>query len=275
MPQLCSYLFAAAKHAATQALGTRVHKAVLTVPVTFDDARIRAMRRAARLAHLEIMDVIEEPTAAALANRGDQRFDGVVGVYDFGGGTFDFSLVEAHGGDLRVLATAGDSWLGGDDFDIALADAVANACWRAHDIDLHGRAVEWQYLVHSCEQAKRSLSVEAHAQVVVPEALRDRRGARDLRMKLSRDRVEPLWREAIGRSVSTCDQALALAGVPRSSLRAVYLSGGTSFIPAVRRRLQAAFQAPILPGISPQHAVCAGAGIHAAQIERSMPRSLQ
>jgi molecular chaperone DnaK len=267
IPQICSYLFAAAKHAATQTLEKEPTKAVLTVPVSFEHSQIEAMRRAAKLAQLDVVEIIEEPCAAAIANQGQKDFKGIVGVYDFGGGTFDFSLVEAGMGDLRVLATTGDSWLGGDDFDIAIADAAANMFWKSQGTDLRQRAVEWQYLILACEQAKRELSRRERTQVVVPEVLRNAQGTIDLRIGLARKKVEELWIDPIRRSIDTCNQALNLAGVPKSKLSAIYMSGGTSYIPAIRRTLIERFKVPVHLGIAPEHAVCAGAGVRAAVLQ--------
>jgi len=267
-PQLCGYLLEAARKNAERVLGHPVDRAVVTVPVSFTAERIQLLRRAAQLARLEIVEVIEEPSAAALASRHTHGFGGVIGVYDFGGGTFDFSVVEASGGDFRVLTTAGDSWLGGDDLDYAAAEAASNLFWRVHGIDLRHRVVEWQHLLVSAEKAKRDLSVVDAATLFVPEVLHTAHGAQDLRIKVTRDRVEPIWAPAIERSMHTCISALALLGMRPSDLSAIYLSGGTSYVPAVRRALAQRFKLPIRIGAPPDHAVCLGAGIHAAHLER-------
>ncbi len=268
MPQICSYLYSAARETASNVMGQEVNKAVITVPVCFDDAQRDAMRLAAKLAHLEVVEIIEEPCAAAIANQGQEGFEGIVGVYDFGGGTFDFSLVEATATDMRVLATTGDSWLGGDDFDLAIANTAADSAFRAQGVDLRSRSVEWQTLLRACEQAKRELSVQEATRMVVPGVLRNAQGACDMRMQLTRAKVEPLWSDVIARSINTCMQALAVAGVPKSKLSAVYMSGGTSYIPLIRSQLEAVFKVPIVLGIAPEYAVAAGAGVRAAQLER-------
>jgi len=269
MPQICSYLYRAAREAASDAMGQEIRKAVITVPVCFDEPQRDAMRLAAKLAGLDVVEVIQEPCAAAIANQGQELFEGTVGVYDFGGGTFDFSLVEATKGDMRVLATTGDSWLGGDDFDLAIANTAAESALRAQGIDLRKRSVEWQTLLHSCEEAKRALSKETSTRMVVPGVLRNAGGAAcDMRMMLTRAKVEPLWNEVIARSIHTCMQALTVAGVRKSQLSAIYLSGGTSYIPAIRTQLAAAFGVPIVLGIAPEYAVAAGAGVRAAHLER-------
>ena len=273
--QLCAYLLDAARINAERVLGQPVERAVVTVPVSFSAERVQLLRRAGQLAHLEIVEVIEEPSAAALASRHTQGFGGVIGVYDFGGGTFDFSVVEATGGDFQVLTTAGDSWLGGDDLDYAVAEAAANLFWRVHGLDLRQRLVEWQHLLLSAEKAKRDLSVVEAATLFVPEVMHTAQGAQDLRIKVTRDRAEPIWAPAIERSINTCAHALAVLGMRPGDLTAVYLSGGTSYVPAVRRALSQRFRVPIRVGAPPDHAVCLGAGIHAAQLERRIPTLLQ
>ena len=273
-PQLCSYLLDAARVNAERVLGQPVDRAVVTVPVSFTAERIQLLRRAGQLARLEIVEVIEEPSAAALASRHTPGFGGLIGVYDFGGGTFDFSVIEATGGDFRVLTTAGDSWLGGDDLDYAVAEAASNLFWRVHGIDLRLRVVEWQHLLLSAEKAKRDLSVVDAATLFVPQVLHTTHGAQDLRIKVTRDRVEPIWAPAIERSMHTCISALATLGLRPADLTAIYLSGGTSYVPAVRRALSQRFKLPIRIGAPPDHAVCLGAGIHAAHVERRVPTVL-
>lgn len=274
VPQLCSYLLAAARENAERQLECPVRRAVVTVPVSFSNERVELLRRAARLAHIEIVQVVEEPAAAALANRNAEGFGGLIGVYDFGGGTFDFSVVDASGGDFRVLTTAGDSWLGGDDFDLAVADAAANLIWRAHGVDLRQRAVEWQYLLRSSEHAKQQLSSQSTADIRVPEAIRTERGIFDLRLRVKREQVEPLWHRAIQRSLATCSQTLALLGLSPPDLSAIYLSGGTSYIPAVRRALARQLGVPVRVGVPPEHAVVLGAGVLGAQLERALTPTL-
>ena len=273
-PQLCSYLLEAARVNAERVLGHPIDRAVVTVPVSFTAERIQLLRRAGQLARLEVVEVIEEPSAAALASRHTPGFGGLIGVYDFGGGTFDFSVVEATGGDFRVLTTAGDSWLGGDDLDYAVAEAASNLFWRVHGIDLRRRVVEWQHLMLSAEKAKRDLSVVDAATLFVPEVLHTTHGAQDLRIKVTRDRVEPIWAPAIERSMHTCISALATLGLRPADLTAIYLSGGTSYVPAVRRALSRRFKLPVRIGAPPDHAVCLGAGIHAAHVERRVPTLL-
>ncbi|RMH45193.1 MAG: Hsp70 family protein, partial [Deltaproteobacteria bacterium] len=265
--QLCAYIVEQARKVAETHLGCEVHRCVMTVPVSFDEQRARIFRRAAELAQLEVLAMIDEPSAAALANRFDPNFGGIVGVYDFGGGTFDFSIVDVSRGDFQVLATAGDTWLGGDDFDAVLAEAAANQFWRMHKVDLRKQAVEWQKLVFACERAKRALTVDAEARIHVPEVLRSARGMVDLDIRVDRATFERACRPVIERSLATCDEALELLDMKRSDLSTIYLSGGTTYIPAVRQALAAHFGVPVRTGVPPEHAVCLGAAIHAAQLQ--------
>ena len=265
--QLCGYIVEEARRVAETALGREVRRAVMTCPVSFDDDRSRIFQRAGEMAHLEIVAMIDEPSAAALANRFDPNFGGVVGVYDFGGGTFDFSVVDVSKGDFQVLATAGDTWLGGDDFDSILAEAAANQFWRMHKVDLRKQAVEWQKLVFACERAKRMLSVENEGAIYVPEVLRSAEGMVDLNISLDRATFERACKPVVDRSLATCDEALELLGMKPSDLSTVYLSGGTTYIPTVREALARHFAVPVRTGVPPEHAVCLGAAIHAAQIQ--------
>jgi len=271
--QICAYLLQDARRVAEQALEQEISKCVMTVPVSFDDERARILRRAAEMAQLDVLALIDEPSAAALANRFDEGFGGIVGVYDFGGGTFDFSLVDVSGGDFQVLATAGDTWLGGDDFDTVLADAAANQFWRMHKVDLHTQSVEWQRLIWACERAKRLLSIDEQAAIFVPEVLRGAEGMIDLHISLDRPTFERACGPVIARSLSTCDDALELLDMKPNELTAVYLSGGTTYVPAVREAIANHFQVPVRTGVPPEHAVCLGAAIHAAQLQFAMERT--
>jgi Ethanolamine utilization protein EutJ (predicted chaperonin) len=275
IPQILGHLLAGARVAAERVLNRAVGHAVLTAPVSFGADRVDLLRRAARLAHIEVIDVVDEPSAAALANRFRPEFGGVVGVYDFGGGTFDFSVVDASGGDFRVLATAGDSWLGGDDFDLAMAEALANLFWKHNNVDLRNRAVEWQQLLFAVERGKRDLSVADETQVVLPEVVRTASGTSDLRARIQRGQAERIWRPLIDRSLNTCLQALTMAGLGPKDLTAVYLSGGTTHIPMVRQALRSYFGVNPITGVPPDYAVCLGAGVQAAQIEQLREPTLQ
>ena len=265
--QLFGYLLKAARDNAERVLGARVGSAVVSIPVSFTAERIAEVRQAARMAQLEIVEIIEEPSAAAIACHQLEPLEGLAGVFDFGGGTFDFSVVASHGGDLEILATAGDSWLGGDDFDQRVAEAAAEVFWRSYGIDLRHRLVEWHNLLRAAEQAKRQLTDEAATQVVVPGVAHRPEGPVDLRMRLSRNSVEPIWAPLVNRAIDTCLTALASIHRRPDELSAIYLSGGTSYVPAVRRALAHRFPVAIRTSANPELAVCLGSGLRAAKLE--------
>jgi molecular chaperone DnaK len=264
--QLCSYLVASVRELAEQRLGMKITEAVLSVPVAFDVQRIQAVRRAAQMAGLEVASLLDEPSAAALANRYTPGFGGVVGVYDFGGGTFDFSLVDVSRAQFKILATAGDDWLGGDDLDGVLAEAAANQFWRLHKVDLRKQAVEWQRLRFACESAKRSLSVNDTAVISVPEVMRTANGLIDLELGIDRPTLARASASLIQRSMQVCDHALAKAGLRANDLTAIFLVGGTSRAPAIHDAVAKHFGVPVRHGVAPDQAVCLGASIHASLI---------
>jgi molecular chaperone DnaK len=262
--QLCSYLLANVKELAEARLGTKISEAVIAVPVAFDVQRIQAVRRAAQMAGLEVASLLDEPSAAALANRYTPGFGGIVGVYDFGGGTFDFSLVDVSKAQFKILSTGGDNWLGGDDLDLVLAEAAANQFWRLHKVDLRKQAVEWQRLRFACESAKRALSVNDAAVIAVPEVMRTASGMVDLELAIDRSTIARAAAGLIQRSLQVCDLALARAGLRSSDLTAIYLVGGTSRMPAIHDAVARHFGVPVRHGVAPDQAVCLGASIHAS-----------
>jgi len=191
----------------------------------------------------------------------------VVAIYDFGGGTFDVSLVDASRGDFRVLVTGGDSWLGGDDFDAALTDAIANKIWRRYDIEVRDRAVEIQQLLFAAERAKRLLSRGQQAPLTIAAVLRTRQGLMDLRLNVTRNTFQKLTQPVIGRSLGVMNDALIKGEVRRDQLSTIFLSGGSTYIPAVRKALVDRFNVPVRTGIPPEHAASIGACVHAAQLQ--------
>jgi molecular chaperone DnaK len=267
VPQLCAYLLADARAIAEQRLGRPVRRAVIAVPVSFTDAQVAAMRKAAQMAGLEMVATIDEPSAAALANRYVPGFGGTIGIYDFGGGTFDFSLVDVSSTHFRILATAGDTWLGGDDLDNVIADAAANQFWRQHKVDLRKQAVEWQKLRFACEQAKRQLSTDETAVIRVPQVLRTASGMIDLELAIDRATLARATGPLVARSLDVCDKALASVGVTSKDLTAIYLCGGSTHIPAVRDAVARHFGVPLRAGVAPDQAVCLGASIQASHVK--------
>lgn len=268
IPQICSYLLRRARQLAEEELGQRVTRAVFTAPVTFEEPQMRALRRAAKLAQIEILEVIDEPSAAALANRGAPNFGGKIAIYDFGGGTFDVSLVEVAGSHFEVLATEGDAWLGGDDFDDVLTNAVADSLWKRTNVDVRNLAVELQQLNFAAERTKRLLSREEQAPLVIPNYLRTPTGMSDLRVTVSRQNFEQISEEVVDRSMDVFRYALSEAELESSDLSSIFLSGGTTYIPSVRQALVDQFGVPIHTGVPPEHAPAMGACLYAAQLLR-------
>jgi molecular chaperone DnaK len=220
------------------------------------------------------VQIIDEPSAAALANRFRPEFGGIIGVFDFGGGTFDFSVVDASAGDFRVLATAGDDWLGGDDLDFAVAEAVANQFWRLHGVDLRSARSSGSTWCSPASRPSAGCPAISSPSIFVPEVMRDaarRPGPAHAPAPGSRS-------SAVGRvdraRARTCVQALAPLGHAALGPVIIYLSGGTSYIPAVQRALEQRFAVPVRVGVPPEYAACLGAGIHAAQLERRASTTL-
>jgi cell division ATPase FtsA len=214
------------------------------VPVSFDEHRCRAVETAARLAGLEVDGLIAEPNAAALANRYVTGFGGLVGIYDFGGGTFDFSIVDVSRSRFQVVAAAGDPWLGGDDIDTVLAEAAINQFWRQHKVDLRRQVVEYQRIRFACEEAKRALSSAPTATLHVRDVLRTTDGMIDLRLTLDGPTLARAAGAIIRRSLDVCTQTLRKAGVNADQLTGVYLCGGSSQMPAIREAVQRFFGVP-------------------------------
>jgi molecular chaperone DnaK len=264
--QLCSALLFALRKRAEEHLQQEVSRVVMTAPVSFDEYRLGALRHAARMAGLTPLEIIDEPTAAAMAQNFDRRFGKLGAVYDFGGGTFDFSVVDASTADLQVVATAGDTWLGGDDLDDAVAGDAANAFWRQHNIELRHQVVTWQRLLLAAEQAKRTLSSREEATVELAKAALSPQGPLGLRHHITRAQFAQLVEPIIGRSLDTCREAMYLADVKTDELTAIYLSGGTTYVPAVRDAVTRFFGKPPRVMVPPDRAVVMGAAMHAARL---------
>ncbi len=275
IPQICAHLLSYVRQLASNRMGTPVEDAVIAVPVTFDETRLAALQRSAQLAGFRNVDFIDEPTAAAVANRYVPGFGGIIGIYDFGGGTFDFSLVDVSSSSFQVLATAGDAWLGGDDIDLVLAEAAANQFWRQHKVDLRGQAVEWQRVRFACERAKRELAGADQATIAVPDVLRTAHGMIGLELVIDRKIFARAARSLVTRSLDVCDRALETAGIAKTQLSAIYMCGGTSHLAVVREAVAAHFAVPLRDGIAPDQAVCLGASIEAAMMSQRRPASLR
>jgi serine/threonine protein kinase/actin-like ATPase involved in cell morphogenesis len=253
-----------ARRTAEQQLGVTFERAVLTVPVAFTKEQRSALERAAQRAGLEVLALIDEPIAASLACGFGAEREEVAAVYDLGGGTFDFSIVEVSSSGHRVIAAAGDAWLGGDDFDMALAQGVADALWRATRIDVRRRVVEWQKLLFACEQAKRALSFEESALVLV-EGVVETPNRIDIRETVTRARFEEMGRPLLERTVDIVRSALDGSHFSPARVDRVVVTGGMARAPFIRREVERIFEREIAPVVNPEEAVCLGAAIVAAR----------
>ncbi|HEY3356774.1 MAG TPA: Hsp70 family protein, partial [Polyangia bacterium] len=267
VPQVCAVIIRQACRLAQQQLGTRSIRAVLTMPVTFGREGEDALRRAAQLAGVEVIGLMKEPVAAALAYGFEQRTNAIAAVYDFGGGTFDFSVLDFRGERFRVLATSGDAWLGGEDFDLALAQWAADQFWRRTGIQVRQRAVEWQRLLLAAEEAKRQLTVTPGAVVDVP-AIVLAPAPTDLRVAVTEATLRELCRELVERSLDVCREGLAAAQLGPRDLAQLVLTGGTSQMPLVQDAVSGFFEREVRLTVNPDVAVVQGAAIRASWLAR-------
>lgn len=245
--------------------GRPVRKVTLAAPVAFEEKQRNAIIRAARMGGIEVVAVIDEPVAAAIAFGASGDEDQLVAVYDFGGGTFDFTLLKAGGGNFDILGEAGDAWLGGDDFDLALANHVAEHFWNQRKIDLRKRQVEWQRLVFLCERAKRQLSQHEETLVEARGMALSLAGSVDLKVGLNRSLFADLCRDLVERSIETVETCFMLTGHEPRDVTHVVMTGGVSRIPMVHDRVQAFFDRDIPLLVNPEEAIVIGASRFARQ----------
>jgi molecular chaperone DnaK len=247
-------------------LGHPVRQVVVAVPASFDDMQRTAIGVAGKISGLDVVRVINEPTAAALAFGYDRKEPRLIGVYDFGGGTFDFTLLRFEDQHIRVLAVAGDSMLGGDDLDLAIAFAAAETFRVETGRNLWRDVAEWQRLLFACERAKRRLSVEPRTEVRLRAVARTPSGVKDLVYVLDRRKFQQICGENIDKTFRCCSEALAQAGVDPTDVETVILVGGTTFVRIVRSRVGAYFQTRPDITVDPTEAVALGAAIHGASL---------
>jgi actin-like ATPase involved in cell morphogenesis len=263
LPQVCAEIFRELVRIGEQASGEPVQRAVLSTPVGYTPIERAAIERSAKLAGIQVMAVIEEPVAAAMAY-GLGRADGeLIAIYDFGGGTFDCTLLEIKNQRFNLLGSGGDAWLGGDDFDLAMAEHAANDFWKKHEIDLRKRAVEWQRLVLLCERVKRKLTTDKRVELRARSIVSTANGPLDLGVRFDRQLFAELCGGLVERSVSEMDVCISGAGVKPTELHHVVLTGGVSRIPLVRQHLQHYYQREIQLAVNPEQAIVVGNAIYA------------
>src|SRR5216117_563544 len=234
-PEISAMILQKLKQAAEEYLGSAVTKAVITVPAYFNDAQRQATKEAGKIAGLEVMRIVNEPTAAALAYGLDKKKDETIAVYDFGGGTFDISVLEVGEGVVEVKATNGDTHLGGDNLDQRVIDWIISEFKKDQGIDLSKDKMALQRLKEAAEKAKMELSTTMETEINLPFVTADQSGPKHLSLKLTRAKFESLLDDILQRSIGPCKQALADAGVKPSDIDEVVLVGGSTRIPKVQQ----------------------------------------
>jgi molecular chaperone DnaK len=265
--QISAFILTKMKETAEAYLATKVEEAVITVPAYFNDAQRQATKDAGRIAGLEVLRIINEPTAAALAYGLEKKGTGKVAVYDLGGGTFDISILEVGDGVFEVKATNGDTFLGGEDFDKRIIDYLADEFKRENAIDLRSDRLALQRLKDAAEKAKIELSSTTQTDVNLPFITADRSGPKHLMIKLSRAKLEALVDDLIQKTVPPCKAALKDAGLQVSDINEVVLVGGQTRMPKVQDTVQNLFGREPHRGVNPDEVVAIGAAIQAGVLQ--------
>jgi molecular chaperone DnaK len=262
-PEVSAMILQKLKSAAEDYLGQKVDKAVITVPAYFNDSQRQATKDAGRIAGLEVLRIINEPTAAALAYGLDKKKDETIAVYDFGGGTFDISILEVGEGVVEVKATNGDTHLGGDNLDQRIIDWIIDEFKKDQGIDLSKDKMALQRLKESAEKAKMELSSVQETEITLPFITADATGPKHLNLKLTRAKFEALVDDLLQRSMGPCKQALSDAGVKPGDIDEVVLVGGSTRIPKVQQIVRELFGKEPHKGVNPDEVVAVGAAVQA------------
>jgi molecular chaperone DnaK len=261
--QISAMILQKLKQAAEEYLGQPVTKAVITVPAYFNDAQRQATKEAGKIAGLEVMRIVNEPTAAALAYGLDKKKEETIAVYDFGGGTFDISILEVGEGVVEVKSTNGDTHLGGDNLDQRIIEWIIDEFKRSDTIDLSKDRMALQRLKEAAEKAKMELSSVMETDINLPFITADQTGPKHLQMKLTRAKFEQLVDDLLQRTVGPTKQALSDAGVDPSKIDEVVLVGGSTRIPKVQQIVRDLFGKEPHKGVNPDEVVAIGAAIQA------------
>jgi molecular chaperone DnaK len=262
-PEISAMILQKIKADAEAYLGETVDKAVITVPAYFNDAQRNATKDAGRIAGLEVLRIINEPTASSLAYGLDKKKNEIIAVYDLGGGTFDISILEVGDGVFEVKSTNGDTFLGGDDFDLAIIDWLANEFKKESGIDLRQDRQALQRLKEAAEKAKIELSSVVSADINLPFITADASGPKHLNVTLSRAKLESMTANLVQRSIRPCEQALKDAGLTPKEVNTVILVGGMTRMPAVQDAVRNFFGKDPSKNVNPDEAVALGAAIQA------------
>ena len=262
-PEISAMVLQKMKQTAEDYLGETVTQAVITVPAYFNDAQRQATKDAGKIAGLEVLRIVNEPTAASLAYGLDKKGDEIIAVYDLGGGTFDVSILELGDGVFEVKSTNGDTHLGGDDFDQRIIDWLAEEFLKENSVNLREDPMALQRLKEAAEKAKCELSTSASTDINLPFITADASGPKHLNLNLSRAKFEQLVGDLIERTKQPCLQAIKDAGLSTSEIDEVILVGGSTRIPKVQESVQAIFGKEPHKGVNPDEVVAIGAAIQA------------
>ncbi|MEM9704469.1 MAG: molecular chaperone DnaK [Pseudomonadota bacterium] len=265
--QISAFVLQKMKETAEAYLGETVEQAVITVPAYFNDAQRQATKDAGKIAGLDVLRIINEPTAAALAYGLDRKEGQKIAVYDLGGGTFDISILEIGDGVFEVLATNGDTFLGGEDFDLRIVDYLADEFNKDQGIDLRKDKLALQRLKEEAEKAKKELSSTSQYEVNLPFITADASGPKHLNMKLSRAKLESLVGDLVKRTVDPCKAALKDAGLSPGDIDDVVLVGGMTRMPKVQETVKQFFGKEPHKGVNPDEVVALGAAIQAGVLQ--------
>jgi molecular chaperone DnaK len=265
--QISAFILQKMKEAAETHLGEKVEKAVITVPAYFNDAQRQATKDAGKIAGLEVLRIINEPTAAALAYGLEKNEGKKIAVYDLGGGTFDVSILEIGDGVFEVKATNGDTFLGGEDFDLRVVDYLADEFKKEQGVDLRKDKLALQRLKEEAEKAKKELSSTTQYEVNLPFISMNASGPLHLNIKLSRAKLEALVEDLVAKTVGPCEMALKDAGLKKSDIDEVILVGGMTRMPKVVETVKAFFGREPHKGVNPDEVVALGAAIQAGVLQ--------
>ena len=265
--QVSAMILQKMKETAEAYLGEKVEKAVITVPAYFNDAQRQATKDAGRIAGLEVLRIINEPTAAALAYGLDKKEGKTIAVYDLGGGTFDISTLEIGDGVFEVKSTNGDTFLGGEDFDMRLVEYLAEEFRKDQGVDLKNDKLALQRLKEAAEKAKIELSSSSQTEINLPFITADQSGPKHLTMKLTRAKLESLVDDLIKRTVNPCKAALKDAGMKPGEIDEVILVGGMTRMPKIQETVKQYFGKEPHKGVNPDEVVAMGAAIQAGVLQ--------
>ena len=262
-PEVSAMILAKMKADAEAYLGEPVTQAVITVPAYFNDAQRNATKDAGKIAGLEVLRIINEPTASSLAYGLDKKKNEVIVVYDLGGGTFDVSILDVGDGVFQVRSTSGDTFLGGDDFDLRIMDYLIETFKKDNGIDLHSDRQALQRLKEASEKAKIELSTVMQTEINLPYLTADASGPKHLVMTMSRSKLEQITADLVDRTIAPVKQALSDAGLNAGDINEIVLVGGMTRMPAIQDRVRAFFGKDPHKGVNPDEVVAIGAAIQA------------